>query len=213
MLNKKIKIFYKFLFIFIKKCDIIRVTKEVPLNLLTRGDFMKMNFTARQMKVYESVKLTAEKKLSKFDKFFDDSAEMDVTFSMPNGKEKVEITIRAGGMVYRAEEAADTFANAIDSSIEALERQIRKNKTRLQKRIKAEGFQIIEADLPDVAEDEYIQNIKTKTFSFKPMSVEEAILQMNMLGHDFFVFKDADTLETCVVYRRKAGGYGLILPE
>ena len=174
---------------------------------------MKMNFTARQMRVYDSVKENAEKKLSKFDKFFEDGCEMDVTFSMPNGKERVEVTIHAGGMVYRAEATADTFATAIDSSIEALERQIRKNKTRLQKRIKAEGFQIIEKDLPDVVEDDYVQNIKTKTFSFKPMGVEEAILQMNMLGHDFFVFKDADTLETCVVYRRKAGGYGLILPE
>ncbi|MBQ8840334.1 MAG: ribosome-associated translation inhibitor RaiA [Clostridia bacterium] len=174
---------------------------------------MKMNFTARQMRVYDSVKETAEKKLAKFDKFFDSECEMDVTFSMPNGTEKVEVTIRAGGMVYRAEESSDTFANAIDASIEALERQIRKNKTRLQKKIRAEGFQIIEEDFPDATEDEYVQNIKTKTFSFKPMGVEEAILQMNMLGHDFFVFKDADSQETCVVYRRKAGGYGLILPE
>ena len=174
---------------------------------------MKMNFTARQMRVFESVKELAEKKLSKFDKFFDEEALMDITFSMPNNLEKVEITIRASGMVFRAEEACDTFANAIDSAIEALERQIRKNKTRLQKKIKAEGFKIIEEDLPDIDEDEYVQNIKTKTFSFKPMGVEEAILQMNMLGHDFFVFKDADTLETCVVYRRRAGGYGLILPE
>lgn len=174
---------------------------------------MKMNFTARQMRVYDSVKETAEKKLAKFDKFFDSEYEMDVTFSMPNGTEKVEVTIRAGGMVYRAEESSDTFANAIDASIEALERQIRKNKTRLQKKIRAEGFQIIEEDFPDATEDEYVQNIKTKTFSFKPMGVEEAILQMNMLGHDFFVFKDADSQETCVVYRRKAGGYGLILPE
>ena len=156
---------------------------------------MKMNFTARQMRVYESVKETAEKKLSKFDKFFEDGCEMDVTFSMPSGQEKVEVTIRSGGMVFRAEEGADTFANAIDNAIDALERQIRKNKTRLQKRIKAEGFKIAEEDMPDVYEDEYVQNIKTKTFSFKPMGVEEAILQMNMLGHDFFVFKDAETLD------------------
>lgn len=174
---------------------------------------MKMNFTARQMRVYESVKETAEKKLSKFDKFFDGECEMDITFSMPNGTEKVEVTIHASGMVFRAEAATDTFANSIDSAIEALERQIRKNKTRLQKKVKAEGFKIIEEDLPDVAEDEYVQNIKTKSFQFKPMNVEEAILQMNMLGHDFFVFKDGDTLETCVIYRRKAGGYGLIVPE
>ena len=174
---------------------------------------MKMNFTARQMKVYDSVKQTAEKKLAKFDKFFGDEAEMDITFSMPNGLEMVEITIRSQGMVFRAEEAAESFANAIDNATEALERQIRKNKTRLQKRLKVEAFDIIENDLDELVDEEYVQDVRTKTFPFKPMGVEEAILQMNMLGHDFFVFKDADTLETCVVYRRKRGGYGLIVPE
>lgn len=174
---------------------------------------MKMNFTARQMKVYDSVIQTAEKKLAKFDKFFGDEAEMDITFSMPNGLEMVEITIRSQGMVFRAEEAAQTFANAIDNATEALERQIRKNKTRLQKRLKIEAFDIIENDLDEPVDEEYVQDVRTKTFPFKPMGVEEAILQMNMLGHDFFVFKDADTLETCVVYRRKRGGYGLIVPE
>lgn len=174
---------------------------------------MKMNFTARQMRVFDSVKETAEKKLAKFDKFFEDNAEMDITFSMPNGQEMVEITIRSQGMMFRAEEAADTFATAIDSATEALERQIRKNKTRLQKKIKEDAFTIIDKDLNEDFEEEYIQNVRTKTFPFKPMSIEEAILQMNMLGHDFFVFKDADTLETCVVYKRKRGGYGLIVPE
>ncbi len=174
---------------------------------------MKMNFTARQMRVYDSVKETAEKKLAKFDKFFGGEAEMDITFSMPNGLEMVEITIRSQGMVFRAEEAKDTFANSIDSATEALERQIRKNKTRLQKRIKVEAFDIIDEDLSDPVDEEYVQNVRTKTFPFKPMGVEEAILQMNMLGHDFFVFKDAETLETCVVYKRKRGGYGLIVPE
>ncbi|MBQ8546085.1 MAG: ribosome-associated translation inhibitor RaiA [Clostridia bacterium] len=175
---------------------------------------MKMNFTARQMRVFDSVKENAEKKLAKFDKFFKDGAEMDITFSMPNGSEMVEITIRSQGIVFRAEEAADTFATAIDSATEALERQIRKNKTRLQKKLKSDAFTIIDDDLNgDNEEEEYVQNVRTKTFPFKPMGVEEAILQMNMLGHDFFVYKDADTLETCVVYRRKHGGYGLIVPE
>ena len=157
---------------------------------------MKMNFTARQMRVYDQVKENAEKKLAKFDKFFGDDAEMDITFSMPNDLERVEITIRANGMVFRAEEADKTFANAIDAATEALERQIRKNKTRLQKKLKSGAFDIIDNDLGDGCEEEYVQEIRTKTFPFKPMNVEEAILQMNMLGHDFFVFKDADTLET-----------------
>ncbi|MBQ8163497.1 MAG: ribosome-associated translation inhibitor RaiA [Clostridia bacterium] len=171
---------------------------------------MKMNFTARQMRVFDVVKETAQKKLSKFEKFFSDSAEMDVTFSKVKNLEKVEITIHSEGMMFRAEEAADTFATAIDSATEALERQIRKNKTRLQKKIKTEGFQIAAEDVPDV-EEEYMFDVRTKTFSFKPMSVEEAILQMDLLGHSFFVFKDAQNLETCVVYKRKNGGYGLIV--
>ena len=173
---------------------------------------MKMNFTARQMRVYDTVRETTEKKLSKFDKFFPDGAEMDVTFSRSKNVEKVEITIHSGGMMFRAEEGADTFANAVDEACEALERQIRKNKTRLLKKVRDEGFKIAEEDVPDV-EEEFMFNVRTKSFPFKPMSVEEAILQMDMLGHAFFVFKDASTLETCVVYKRHSGGYGLIIPE
>ena len=173
---------------------------------------MKMNFTARQMRVYDSVKEMAEKKLAKFDKFFPDTAEMDVTFSLPNKLEKIEITIRAEGFVFRAEEASQDFATSVDRAIDALERQIRKNKTRLQKRIRSEGFELLESEMPDVLEEEY-DEIKVKTFPFKPMNVEEAILQMNLVGHDFYVFKDASTLETCVVYKRKNGGYGMIVPE
>lgn len=194
-------------------CAIIKAQRrKTPLNFLARGDFMKMNFTARQMRVFDVVKEATEKKLSKFDRFFPEGAEMDITFSIANNLEKIEVTIRSGGMVYRAEEAADTFATATDNATEALERQIRKNKTRLQKRVKDEGFKIAEQDVPDVEED-IMFNIRTKHFDFKPMNVEEAILQMELLGHTFFVFKDDQTLETCVVYRRSAGGYGLILPN
>ena len=173
---------------------------------------MKMNFTARQMRLFDATREMATKKLAKLDKYFDEKAEMDITFSMPSNLEKVEITIYSNGLMLRAEEAADTFANAIDSVIEALERQIRKNKTKLQKKLKEEGLQLAFSEYPDIEEDE-IDEIKVKTFPFKPMNVEEAILQLNLIGHDFFVFKDAATNETCVVYKRKAGGYGLIIPE
>ena len=173
---------------------------------------MKMNFTARQMKLFDVVKENAEKKLAKFEKFFSDDAEMDITFSMANNLERVEITIYSDGLVFRAEEASDTFAIAIDRATEALERQIRKNKTRLSRRVRAEGFKIAEEDVPDT-EEEFTFNVRTKAFAFKPMSVEEAILQMELLGHTFFVFKDAQNLEVCVVYKRKHGGYGLIVSE
>lgn len=172
---------------------------------------MKMILTGRQMTVYESTKEMAQKKLAKFDKFFDENAEMTVCFSRRNDTELVEITIRAAGLLFRAEEGSETFANAVDNAVEALERQIRKNKTRLEKQVRAEGFKIAETDYADEEEEREFR-IRTKTFSVKPMSVEEAILQMNLLGHAFFVFSDAETGETCVVYKRKDGDYGLIVP-
>lgn len=183
--------------------------RSFPLNHSRRGITMKMNFTARQMRLFDSVKEMAEKKLSKFDRFFE-NAEMDITFSMPKDLEKVEVTIRSQGFVFRAEESSESFATSVDRAIDALERQIRKNKTRLQKKIRINSFDALDNYEEEI--DEY-DNIKVKEFPFKPMNVEEAILQMNLLGHDFYVFKNDEDGETCVVYKRKAGGYGLIIPE
>lgn len=172
---------------------------------------MKVIMTGRQMNVYDSTKEMAAKKLAKFDKFFDDNAEMTVSFSRRHDREMVEITIRTAGLLFRAEEGSETFANAIDNAVEALERQIRKNKTRLEKQVRAEGIKIADTDFADVDEEPEFR-IRTKTFSVKPMSVEEAILQMNLLGHSFFVFSDAASGDTCVVYKRKDEDYGLIVP-
>lgn len=169
---------------------------------------MKMIMTGRQMTVYESTKEMAAKKLAKFDKFFDENAEMTVSFSQRHGLDMVEITIRAGGLLFRGEEGSDSFANAIDAAVESLERQIRKNKTRLEKRLR-DGIHIEESE----DEPEESLRIRTKTFDVKPMSVEEAILQMQLLSHQFFVFTDAETNETCVVYQRKDGDFGLIVPQ
>ena len=173
---------------------------------------MKTIMTGRQMTVYESTKEMAAKKLAKFDKFFDSDAEMTVSFSRRHDKEMVEITIRTAGLLFRAEEGSDSFPTAIDQAVEALERQIRKNKTRLEKQVRTEGLRIVEEDTQDVEEEGEFE-IRTKSFPVKPMSVEEAILQMNLIGHTFFVFSDDRTLDTCVVYRRKDGGYGLIVPS
>lgn len=170
---------------------------------------MKMIMTGRQMTVYETTKEMAAKKLAKFEKFFDDNAEMTVSFSQRHGLDMVEITIRSGGLMFRGEEGSDSFANAIDAAIDSLERQIRKNKTRLEKRLR-EGIHIDPVE--EEAEEEPFR-IRTKTFDVKPMSVEEAILQMQLLGHQFFVFSDAETGDTCVVYQRKDGDYGLIVPR
>ena len=172
---------------------------------------MKVIMTGRQMNVYESTKEMAAKKLAKLDKFFDDNAEMTVSFSRRHDEEMVEITIRAAGILFRGEEGSDTFANAIDRAVEALERQIRKNKTRLAKQSKGEGMRIINEDFDDGDEEPEFR-IRTKSFPVKPMSVEEAIMQMNLLGHSFFVFIDDEHHETCVVYKRKDNDYGLIVP-
>ena len=164
------------------------------------------------MTVRDSLKVAVEKKLAKFDKFFGEETEAFVTCRTRKGVKIIEITVNYGGATFRCEEESDTFLSALDRSVEGLERQIRKNKTRLEKRMKSGAFVIEEED-----DDEYVEEgefeIRVKTFSMRPMTVEEAILQMNLLGHEFFVFTDADTGLVSVVYKRKAGSYGLIMPE
>ncbi len=173
---------------------------------------MKITIYAKQMTVRESLKLAVEKKLHKFDKFFGEDTEAFVTCKVRKGVKIIEITVNYGGATFRSEEESDTFITALDRAIEGLERQIRKNKTRLEKTVKRGAFIITEDDDDEYVEEEEFE-IRVKTFPFKPMTAEEAILQMNLLGHSFFVFKDADSGDTAVVYKRKEGSYGLIVPE
>ena len=124
----------------------------------------------------------------------------------------VEITISTPTTMFRSEEGDETFQNAIDTAVDTLERQIRKNKTRLEKRLKNGAFRQLPEDDEDIEEETEFK-IKKKAFPIKPMSVEEAIMQMNLIDHQFFVFIDAFTELTSVVYKRKDGDYGLITPE
>ncbi len=174
---------------------------------------MKITVVGRQMNVYEDMKLLIEKKLQKLDKFFSGSADATVTLSCKHNEKNMEITISAAGALFRSEVGAESFRDALDQAVNNIERQIRKNKTRLARRLRATEFiPPAEEEFDDtVADDERI--IRTKTFSTKPMSPEEAILQMNLLGHQFFVFVDDQSGTTCVVYARKDGDYGLIIPE
>lgn len=173
---------------------------------------MKIAIYGKQMNVRESLEVLIERKLEKFNKFFGDDAEALVTCRVRKGVKIIEITVNYGATVFRSEEESDTFATALDRAIEGLERQIRKNKTRLEKRMRSGAF-VIEEDDDDEFEEEGEFEIRVKSFPFKPMSAEEAILQMNLLGHSFYAFVDAETGSTCVVYRRKEGSYGLIVPE
>ncbi len=175
---------------------------------------MKITVVGRQMTVDEKLKSLVAKKLSRLDKYFLNEGDATVTFSRKRGKENLELTINAANTLFRSEIDDDTFQSALDRSIDAIERQIRKNKTRLSKRLREGVFDqpVYTVTEPGEEEDpEFI--IRTKSFQLKPMSKEEAILQMNLLGHQFFVFEDQDTGEICVVYARKDGAYGLIVPE
>ncbi len=173
---------------------------------------MKISIFGKQMTVRESLETLIEKKLSRFDKFFGEDTEAFVTCRTRKGAKIIEITVNYGGAVFRAEEENETFMTALDRAVEALERQIRRNKTRLEKRMRSGAFVIEEGDDDEyIPEEEFV--IRRKSFPFKPMSCEEAILQMNLLGHSFFAFTDQDTGEVCVVYRRKGGDYGLITQE
>lgn len=172
---------------------------------------MKVTINARQMTVRDNLKELAVKKLDKLDKYFPKEGEATVTFSRKRNKENLEVTIFAANTLFRCEVEEETFQNALDRSIDMIERQIRKNKTRLEKRLRQEAFES-PFDSGETVEEEQEFVIRRKTFSYKPMSVDEAILQMNLLEHEFFVFEDAETEKVCVVYKRKNGTYGLITP-
>ena len=175
---------------------------------------MKIVCSGRQMSVRDDLRELAQKKLSELNKYFSDNVTANVTFKVRRDTEIIEVTIQMGNTLFRSEEGADTFRTALDKAVDTLERQIRRNKTRLQKRLREGAFDEATAfpDGPDYEEEPEFE-IRTKTYPIRPMSVEEAILQMNLLEHQFFVFIDDVDQETRVVYRRKDGGYGLIIPE
>ncbi|MBR2387456.1 MAG: ribosome-associated translation inhibitor RaiA [Clostridia bacterium] len=174
---------------------------------------MKVTIIGRQMNVWEEMKATIEEKLEKLEKYFGDECEATVTLSSKRNLKSLEITITAYGTIFRSESEDETFRNALDRSIYSIERQIRKNKTRLSKKIRSGAFDGGIFDTGEDYEEDKEFNIRTKSFYFKPMSVEEAIMQMNLLDHEFFVFRDAETEEVCVVYKRRDGDYGLIVPS
>ena len=174
---------------------------------------MKITIYGKQMTVRESLKEQIERKLAKFDKFFGEESDAFVTCRTRKGAKILEITVVYMGTTFRCEEESDTFLTALDRACEGLERQIRKNKTRLEKKVKSGAFTILDADDDDEYEEEGEFEIRVKSFPFKPMSCEEALLQMNLLGHAFFAFTDDATCKVSVVYKRRDGGYGIIVQE
>ncbi|MBR2404251.1 MAG: ribosome-associated translation inhibitor RaiA [Clostridia bacterium] len=170
---------------------------------------MKITTIGRKITVTDGLKSYADKKLAKLDKFFADESTAQVTLSVQKDDHIIEVTIYHEGMIFRAEvRDADMYA-AIDRVVDVLERQIRKQKTRLEKKLREGAFDT-PAEFGDYDEESEFKIVKTKKYESKPMSPEEAILQMNLLGHEFYIFNNAQTLDKEVVYKRKDGNYGLI---
>ena len=181
---------------------------------------MKYVFTDKKVDVPGAIHFYAEKKVGKLDRFFKEDATAAITFSVEKDRlNRVEITIRSSGTIFRVSESTSDMHASIDAAVTTLERQIRKNKTRLEKRLRQGAFERnvdveVSSFAPEEPEEGEYSIVRSKTFPIKPMTRDEAILQMNLLGHSFFAFKDEEAGGAfAVVYRRYDGDYGLIEDE
>ena len=174
---------------------------------------MKFQFSEKKVKLPGNVHAYAEKKVMKLARFFEEDAEALIVFSVEKNRNNVELTVRGAGAIFRAKESTSDMFASIDAAIGSIENQIRRNKTRLAKRLRKDAF-VRTADetsfAAEPAEDE-LSIVRMKSFYFNPMTREEAVMQMNLLDHNFFAFRDEDNGGTfAVVYKRNDGGYGLI---
>ena len=175
---------------------------------------MKFQFREKKIKLPGNVHAYAEKKVMKLARFFEEDAEALIVFSAEKNRNKAELTVHGAGTWFRASESTSDMFASIDAAVGTIEGQIRKNKTRLARRLKQDAFvrsvQEETSFVPETAEDD-LSIVKAKKFYFKPMTREEAVMQMNLLEHNFFAFRDEDNGGTfAVVYKRNEGGYGLI---
>ena len=173
---------------------------------------MKLQMTAKKMQIPQTFTDYAEKKLTKLDRFFGDEADARVTVSAFKDDIIVEVTVKYESLIFRAEQRAKDKADALDACIDKIIRQIRKNKTKVEKRLKSGAFTPQDEGEPVEDQSQYTV-VKHKEFHLRPMNIDEAILQMNMLGHNFFMFKNGDTGEVNVVYKRDDGNYAVLEPS
>ena len=177
---------------------------------------MKFNFTDKKVQVTDELREYAERKVGKLDRFFKTESEAFITFASERGRYIAEVTLKNNGIFYRVTDTTNDMFASIDSAVAAIERQIRKNKTRLEKRLRAGSLDrdhepAVMHDSGDDEEQQEFNIVRTKMFPVKPMTPEEAVLQMNLLEHEFFVFKNQNKEDVfSIVYKRKQGDYGLI---
>src|SRR5690625_746233 len=180
---------------------------------------MNYNIRGENIEVTQPIREYVEKKIGKLNKYFDTppASDVHVNLSVYNEEQQIEVTIPMTDLLLRAEEQHTDLYAAIDLVVDKLERQIRKYKTKVNRKFRQKGipkhiFAELEKEALEEKESDEIEIVRTKRFNLKPMDSEEAILQMDMLGHTFFVFTNAETADTNVVYKRKDGRYGLIEP-
>ena len=180
----------------------------------SKGDgSMKFIISGKNITVTEGLKTAVQDKLSKLERYFTPDTEVVVTLSVEKERQKIEVTIPVKGNIIRSEQVSNDMYVSIDLVEEVIERQLRKYKNKIvDKQQAAANFQKAYLD-KDYDEDEEVKIIRTKKFGIKPMYPEDACIQMELLGHDFFVFCNAETEEVNVVYKRKNGSFGLIEPE
>ena len=173
---------------------------------------MKFIYASKDMAVSDSLKSRAERKLSKLERYFREEPEATIRFKVQKGARNIiEVTMNAGGVIMRAEESSNDMYLSIDRAADKLESQIRRHRTKLEKRIRPTELEPL-TDAP-VYEEQRYDIVRVKKFSVKPMSIEDAITQMELLGHDFFLFINEDDSTTSVLYRRHDGSYGLLQPD
>ena len=174
---------------------------------------MRYTISGKNINITPGLKDAVESKLGKLERYFSPDTEVQVTLSVEKGRQKIEVTIPVKGSIIRAEQDSSDMYVSVDLVEEIIERQIKKYKTKIVDK-KQSALAFSEAFLQEEAEQEETVNIvKTKRFAMKPMDAEEACVQMELLGHNFFMFLNADTTEVNVVYKRKGNSYGLIEPE
>ena len=173
---------------------------------------MKYSIVGRKCTPKESFKDRVELKMQKIDKLFGGEGTAKVTASVNKNKATVELTVDHDGMFFRSQATSADMSDALDAAVDGMIRQIRKNKTKVAKRIKSGSIEELIPDLPDAEETEF-NVVRHKFMTVKPQTIDEAILQMNMLGHSFYMFENPDSGDINVVYARKDGGYGVIEPE
>ncbi|MGL5378638.1 ribosome hibernation-promoting factor, HPF/YfiA family [Clostridium sp.] len=174
---------------------------------------MKVTVIAKNIDLTPAIKEMVEKKISKISRYFSPEIEAKATLSVQKNRQKVEVTIPFNGVILRAEEHTDDMYKSIDLVEQKLERQIRKQRTKLSRR-NNESLRFHGLDEVAIEQDKNDGKlVKVKRFGIKPMSSDEAVLQMELLGHNFFVYQDSDENKLCVMYKRKDGDYGLLEPE